>query len=264
MPTDEAAPRTALATRVAGEGQIAPSVTFDQMERMAQSIAKSGLFGVKNADQALALMVVAHAEGKHPALIARDYDIIQGRPAKKSEAMLRDFHAAGGRVEWHELSDAKADATFTHPIGGTVRIDWDIDRAKRAGLVAKDGGMYSKYPRAMLRSRCISEGVRATFPGATSGMYTPEEAVDIPEIRDVTPARVDEAVQAAVDSHTALTEGEITDHVVAIREAEDAETLARVFATAWKHASEARDAAARHSFKTAYEARKAQLTEKKP
>ena len=42
-------------------------------------------------DEALALMLVSYAEGRHPALAARDYDIIQGRPAKKSEAMLRDF-----------------------------------------------------------------------------------------------------------------------------------------------------------------------------
>jgi hypothetical protein len=31
--------------------------------------------------------------------------------------------------------------------------------------------MYKKYPRQMLRSRTISEGVRTVYPGATSGLY---------------------------------------------------------------------------------------------
>jgi len=153
-------------------------VPYADMQRMAVSIARSGLFGVRTPDQALALMLVSAAEGRHPALAARDYDIIQGRPAKKAEAMLRDFLSGGGSVKWHELSDTAASATFTHPQGGAVRIDWDTARAQRAGLTSKE--MYKKFPRQMLRSRCVSEGVRTVFPAATSGMYVPEEVRDIP------------------------------------------------------------------------------------
>lgn len=154
----------------------AVSVSFADMERLAESIANSGLFGMKNKDQALALMAIAQAEGRHPALAARDYDIIQGRSAKKAEAMLRDFFEAGGKVEWHTLEDTKADATFSHPLGGSARITWDTDRARVAGLLTKD--MYKKYPRQMLRSRVVSEGVRTVYPAATSGMYVPEEVSD--------------------------------------------------------------------------------------
>src|SRR3990167_7356650 len=123
-------------------------------------------------------MLVAQAEGRHPALAARDYDIIQGRPAKKAEAMHRDFVAAGGVVTWHRLDDTMADASFSHPQSpNPVRISWDMDRVRKAGISNKD--MYAKYPRQMLRSRCISEGVRTVYPMATSGMYVPEEAHDI-------------------------------------------------------------------------------------
>ena len=150
---------------------------YEDIERLAASVAKSGLFGMKTTDQALALMMIAQAEGLHPALAARDYDIIQGRPAKKAEAMQRDFLMAGGKIEWHALSDTIADATFAHPQGGTVRISWDIQRAAAAGLASKDN--YKKFPRQMLRSRTVSEGVRTVWPLATSGMYVPEEAGDI-------------------------------------------------------------------------------------
>lgn len=156
---------------------VAPSYPVSDLERMANAFAASKLFGVKDKDQALALMLVAQAEGRHPASAAQDYSIIQGRPSKKADAMLRDFLASGGKVEWHKLADDQADATFSHPAGGSARIDWTLDRAKKAGL--SGNAMYAKYPRQMLRSRVVSEGVRTVCPGATSGMYVPEEVQDI-------------------------------------------------------------------------------------
>jgi hypothetical protein len=166
-----------------------PVYDMRDMERIALALAKSQLFGVKTPDQALALCLIAQAEGRHPATAASDYSIIQGRPSKKADAMLRDFLQAGGRVEWHALSNEVADATFSHPAGGTVRIDWDIPRAKDAGAYSKNP-TYKTYPRAMLRARVISEGVRTVFPAATSGMYEPNESQDIANDRsprDVTP-----------------------------------------------------------------------------
>jgi hypothetical protein len=153
-----------------------PSFAVTDMERMARAFAASKLFGVTNPEQALALCLVAQAEGRHPASAAQDYHIIQGRPAKKADAMLRDFLSAGGKVEWHALTDECADATFSHPSGGSARIDWTFERAKAAGI---QNPMWKKYPRQMLRSRVVSEGVRTVCPGATSGMYVPEEVQDI-------------------------------------------------------------------------------------
>lgn len=152
-------------------------LTYADIERMGASIAKSGLFGIKTADQAIALMMIAHAEGRHPALAARDYDIINGRPAKRAEAMHRDFLEAGGKIRWLALSDTEAKATFSHPHGGEVTLSWDMERATKAGFASKPN--YKSYPRQMLRSRLISEGVRTVWPGATSGAHVPEEVADM-------------------------------------------------------------------------------------
>lgn len=152
-------------------------VPFDQVERMASAMSQSGLFGMKSADQALALMLVAQAEGQHPATIAQDYDIIQGRAARKTHSVLARFQAAGGKVEWHELTNTKADATFAHAAGGSLRMVWTIEQAQKAGLTGKDN--WKNYPRAMLRARCIAEGVRAVYPGAIGGMLVAEEAQDL-------------------------------------------------------------------------------------
>lgn len=157
-------------------------IPLNDLQFMARNMASSGLFGVKNEVQALSIMLIAQAEGMHPAIAARDYDIVNGRPAKKTEAMLRDFLSNQGKVEWHELTDEKADATFSHPGGGTVRISWDMERAKAAGLGGKD--IWKKYPRQMLRSRIISEGIRTVCPMATSGMYVPEEVQDFSPVNN--------------------------------------------------------------------------------
>ena len=151
-----------------------PSVS--EMERMAIAFAKSGLFGMKTVDQALALMITAVAEGKHPGSIASEYHIIQGKASLRSDAMLARFQQSGGKVEWHDHTDEKVAATFSHPQGGVLRIDWDMARAKSAGIAGKDN--WKNYPRQMLRARVISEGVRSVFPAVLQGMYTPEEVAD--------------------------------------------------------------------------------------
>lgn len=176
-------------------------IPLNEVMTMAKSIAASKLFGVKTPDEALTLMLLAQAEGKHPAIACRDYDIIQGRPAKKAEAMMRDFIANGGKVEWHALTDTAAEATFSHPAGGTIRISWDMDRAKAAGIGGKDN--WKKYPRQMLRSRIVSEGIRTVCPMATSGMFVPEEVQDFEPkavtIEHAPPKPKEDAIQKLTD-----------------------------------------------------------------
>ena len=153
-------------------------VPVDQVERMAIAVAKSGLFGVKTPDQAMALMLIAQAEGLHPAIAARDYHVINGRPTLKADAMLARFQTAGGSVRWGEYTDRRVVGTFSHPQGGSVEVAWTVDMANAAGLTKNP--TWKSYPRQMLRARCISEGIRTVFPGVVVGTYTPEEAEDEP------------------------------------------------------------------------------------
>lgn len=74
-------------------------IPFNELQQMGSALAQSGLFGMKTPDQAIALMLVAQAEGQHPATIAQDYDIIQGKATRKTHSVLARFQAAGGKVE---------------------------------------------------------------------------------------------------------------------------------------------------------------------
>jgi len=232
-----------------------PQFSFQEMQRMAASIAKSGLFGMKDADQALALMLISAAENKNPALVARDYEIIQGRPAKKAEAILRDFQSSGGRVEWHSLTDELASATFSHPASvKPIKIDWDMARAKKAGLMDKTGSMYLKYPRQMLRARCVSEGCRTIAPHSTSGFYTVEE---VQQIIESDPPKA-ESVQGAIDQSVASLSEEDFDR---LKDSMDVSTLPELesrFAECWRATKDAKQRAA---FKSIYDSMKAEIAE---
>jgi hypothetical protein len=231
-------------------------VSFQQMERMAVAVAKSGMFGAKQPEQALALMMLAQAEGMHPMIAARDYHIINGRPALKADTMLARFQTAGGSVHWREYTDMACTGIFTHPQAGSVAVEWTIERAERAGLTKNP--TWRSYPRAMLRARCISEGVRTCFPGVAVGTYSVEEAQDMEPV-DVTPPSVERAVATARPS-TALTEGEVLDHMAALEAADNLPSLAAAFSAAWTHAGSASDNIAREKFKAAYDHHKAQMT----
>ena len=182
-------------------------IPFNDLERMAGAFAKSGLFGIKNTDQAIALMLIAQAEGLHPAIAARDYHVIQGRPALKADAMLARFQQAGGKVHWNDYSDTIVSGTFSHPAGGSATVAWTIAQAKAAGLTGKD--VWKQYPRAMLRARVISEGIRTVYPGVSVGVYTPEELQDFDskpaaqevkaEVKSVEPKLVTPAIPVSPD-----------------------------------------------------------------
>lgn len=207
-------------------------VSVNELSTMAKAVASSKLFGMKTPEEAMALMLIAQAEGMHPAIAVRDYHIIQGKPALKADAMMARFQQAGGKVDWQEVSDNRVSAVFSHPQGGSVTIDWDMDRAKAAQLGGKD--MWKKFPRQMLRARVISEGIRTVFPGVVIGVYTPEEVRDFddkPEPQDRGAAQVVETktAQPAQDEQISRFKKQADDIRADLKSATSIEELNKVW-----------------------------------
>ena len=148
-------------------------VPIGDIQTMAEVAAKSKMFGFKSTEEAMAIMLLCQAENLHPAIAMRDFHVIQGRPALKADAMLARFQQAGGSVNWKVYEDEQVTGIFSHPQGGTLEVSWLLSKAKLIGIASKDN--WKNYPRAMLRARCISEGIRAVYPGCVVGVYTPEE-----------------------------------------------------------------------------------------
>lgn len=222
-------------------------IPLPEIERMASAFAASRMFGVNTPDQAMALMLVAQAQGRHPASIASEYHVIQNRPTLKADAILARFQSAGGTVEWLTYTNEKVEGRFAHPSGGSITIDWDMNRAKAAGLAGKD--VWKQYPRSMLRARCISEAVRTIYPVVLDGMYTPEEVADFREVRVSPDQMPHEMAPEALEFHLANIGG--CDTLDCLRDA---------FAKGYREAQDARDTRAIAAIVTAKDKRKAELT----
>lgn len=231
------------------------TISVNEVERMAHAVAKSGLFGVKNVEQAMALMLIAQAEGMHPAIAARDFHVIQGRPALKADAMLARFQAAGGKVQWTSYTELKVAGIFSHPAGGSVEVEWTFAQAQKAGLTGKD--VWKQYPRAMLRARVVSEGIRTVYPGVAVGVYTPEEIADSDSNLSSRTER-DMGAAEIVDTPAQMPAGLLESAQAAAMEGRT------TFGAFWKSASpEARSALAPHleSLKAAVTAADAQVVD---
>ena len=174
------------------------STSVSDVMAMADVVVKSGLFpAFRTRESAAALMLLCRAKGLDPMTAIERYHVVQGRPVMRADAMLGEFVRMGGKVEWHQRDDQEARATFSHPLGGTVTVSWTMEQATAAKLTGKE--VWRQYPRQMLHARCVSEGVRSVLPGATNGLYTPEEAANmdpVPAIAAEIPAK------SRQDAHT--------------------------------------------------------------
>lgn len=154
-------------------------LSIEQMFALAEVYRTAGVYGKPEhvkPESIVAAIGLCEAEGHHPGAVIRDYAIIGGKPCKKSDAMLRDFLKAGGRINWGVSDDREATAVFSHDQVDPLQITWTLDRVKKSGI---SNPVYAKFPAQMLRARCIAEGCRAIYPASTSGTYAPEEWADV-------------------------------------------------------------------------------------
>jgi hypothetical protein len=122
-------------------------------------------------------MILALAEGIPIGKAIHEYNVINGRLALKSEAMLARFQNAGGRIEYLAYTDEKVTAVAQHGKGGALTVTWTLADARRAGLLSNPN--WAKHPRAMLKARAVSEAVRAVYPACLTGVPVEEEAYEI-------------------------------------------------------------------------------------
>jgi hypothetical protein len=167
-------------------------VPLSDISQMAEVAATSKMFGFRSQQEAMAIMLLCQAENLHPAVAMRDYHVIQGRPALKADAMLARFQQAGGTVNWKVYTNEEVTGVFSHPAGGSLEVSWTMAQAKSIGIANKDN--WKNYPRAMLRARCLSEGIRSVYPGCVVGVYTPEEVQDFQPAPSAEPSKPSKVV----------------------------------------------------------------------
>jgi hypothetical protein len=180
-------------------------VPIAEIKELASSVAASGFFpAFKNPQQALVLMMMAQVEGCHPMQAVQRYDVIQGKPAKKADAMLADFQQRGGTIAWTEYTDDAVEAEFmAKGMAKPCKVRWTYKQATDAGLTGKP--TWKQFKRQMLKARVISEGIRISDPGVVAGLYTPEEVGDF----DTKPQRTQTAREQPADESPKSIEAEV-------------------------------------------------------
>jgi hypothetical protein len=164
-----------------------PDVTeFETMQRAAKMAVISGFlpnaYQRGDANERIAKAVVVAMKGRElgvPMMQAfSQINVINGKPAISAELMLALIYRAHPKAEisFPVYTDTKCAIKARRPgAEDYTTFEFTIEDAKRAQLV-KQGSPWEKYPRAMLRSRAVSEMARSLFPDAIMGCsYTPEE-----------------------------------------------------------------------------------------
>jgi outer membrane biosynthesis protein TonB len=146
--------------------------SLDDIDRVAGTIAQSGMFGMSKKEQAATLLMICMAEGRHPIAALKRYHIIDGRPSMRADAMQGDFQAWGGKIIWHSRTDAMVAATF---IDKETKLDAALEKraverfklAWRLSFLAPDAKEYSATVDKMAElSRAGEETIIRTFADA--------------------------------------------------------------------------------------------------
>ena len=163
-----------------------------------QIVSQTKMFGDINPAEGAAIIMMCHQEGWTLYEFVTTFDWMHGRASKKTDAMIADFEARGGKREIVERSSERAAVKLTYN-GKTYESALTWEECKKepfvyagrqdailAALKAGDTsrlGIKDKYatPRSrmqMLWARVHSDGIRVICPESVKGNYTPEEVSD--------------------------------------------------------------------------------------
>jgi hypothetical protein len=151
---------------------------WQTLQQQATILVKSGMLpsSIKTPEQAITIAIKAHELGIPMMQGFAGINIIQGRPTISPELMLALIYqrVQGAYIHFVKLGDDECIIEAARPNGPRHTFKFTMDDAKRAQLDQKDN--WRKWPRAMLRSRTVSEMARTIFPDAVAGCsYTPDE-----------------------------------------------------------------------------------------
>jgi len=149
---------------------------LDAMLELAKQLVPTGFLPdhIKSAGQCVAIILTGRELGMQPMRAIRSLQMVKGKVVENADSQLARFKTEGGSAKFKELTDAKAVLWLRHPNGDEHTEPFTIEDAKRAGLLSNPS--WQKYPRAMLRSRCITAGLKSVGWEGGVGTYDPEEA----------------------------------------------------------------------------------------
>jgi hypothetical protein len=181
--------------RVGGPQPIYPH-DMESAWRMATAISKSGLApkGITTPEAIFTAMQLGAEVGLSPMSALQNIAVVNGRPTIWGDAQLALVRGSGLLESFEERYEGEGDTLkaicvatrygYTPSMG-----EFSVQDAKTAGLWNKDGP-WKTNPKRMLKMRARAFALRDGFTDVLKGIYSYEEASDIPEMRDVTNSAV--------------------------------------------------------------------------
>lgn len=159
-----------------------PAASLPDMIRYAEHLAGANLLPAQYRQKpanVLYAMEYGRTLGITPLAAITGIHVIEGKPSASAALISGLVRQAGHklrvRVE-NGPGGPRAIATIHRADDPEFefRSEWDMDRARAAGLVNKD--VWRRYPQAMLKARAITEVARDACEEVLFGLhYTPEE-----------------------------------------------------------------------------------------
>jgi hypothetical protein len=167
-----------MATAVAAPSHDEPS--FDGLVHMGDQLRRTGFLPshIKDGVSFAAIVLMGRELGMGTMAACRKLQVIKGTVTERADSQLARFKSCGGRAQFKELSETRAVLVLRHPNGDEHTETFTLEDAKRAGLASNDN--YAKHPKAMLRSRAITAGLKSIGWEGAVGIYDPDEVADTP------------------------------------------------------------------------------------
>jgi hypothetical protein len=175
------------------------SLTFEEIKDMGLVFLKSGFFAdIKDASQAVVKIMYGRELGLEPITALMSIHIIKGKP-ELSANLLATLVKKAPQYDYmvKTTTDQECVIEFTQDGVSLGVSQFSISDAKRAGLVGGGSG-WTKWPKAMLFARAMSQGVRTYCPDVTAGVTAYVEG----EISGKSPAGLPEASAEPVEMVT--------------------------------------------------------------
>ncbi|HEU4589027.1 MAG TPA: hypothetical protein VFS11_10280 [Gemmatimonadales bacterium] len=175
-------------------------VDFGQLLELSKALVQTGFLPdhIKTPGQAAAIILTGRELGMEPMRALRSLQMVKGKVVENADSQLARFKTDGGRAVFKELSETRAVLWLRHPNGDEHTETFTLDDAKRAGLTnpsrSGEPSMFVKFPKAMLRSRVITAGLKSVGWEGGAGAYDPEEAQAFtPAVSEAVPGPTGEA-----------------------------------------------------------------------
>lgn len=164
-------------------------VVYNEFKVLAAELVKSALCpkSFKSPQDAWYAILKGRELGLSPIYSLDNIAVINGKTTLSADAMLA-IAKANPEYGGCDVNDTNESCTVTmkrnyrNGVVDTRTVTFTMADAKAAGLTDREGKMYQKYPKRMLRARATSYACGDLFSDILGGIYSAEE------MRAITPA----------------------------------------------------------------------------